>query len=357
MKNIPFEKLLEVSLERAPNLDLAITSMVNISRAEAGYSSDSRSIARAYQGKNSETRDKVNGWLRERGYITMPSGMGSILGILNHPTEHIVQCVVSFNPLNETLSVSANGDLEEAKAVMEWVKQNYPKDGVTISTAIGFNGQGVLKFDKKFVDANTIKLARPSFYPWLSVPLEEYFKAFDESSENILVMYGPPGTGKSTFLRSLIMYLRYDAFLAYNKSVVESPELINRFYSSGAASLLAYEDIDKHLKRREDGNQLMSTLLNASDGVIEHKGKKIVFSTNLSTTAQIDEALLRVGRCFDILEFRELTPDEAAAVLVDVGRAPRDFSSKKSWSLSEILNEQVAAQQVVNRFGRKVGFN
>jgi hypothetical protein len=236
------------------------------------------------------------------------------------------------------------------------VKENYPSDGVSISTATGFNSSGILKFDRKHVEASSVKVARASFYPWLSVSLEEYFKAYDESSENILVMFGPPGTGKSTFLRSLIMYLRYDAMLAYNKSVVESPELVNKFYASAGTDLLAYEDIDKHLKRREDGNQLMSTLLNASDGVIEHKGKKIVFSTNLTSINQIDEALLRVGRCFDILEFRELTPDEANAVLVDCDRPQRDFSAKKSWSLSEVLNDQVPAQQTINRFGRKIGF-
>jgi len=354
MKNIPLKTLLEVAAG-SNSVDTALDKLIVLSRLDEGVSTYYWSATEAYDEPFADVSKKISEWLYSRGYILSPGWMGGMIGLLTKPEARTVSACVGYSLMNASLTFRIYGDEAEMLAIKDWVKGNFRTEGFTIKTATHLDREGAIKFESRYLPMASIQKARQSFYPWLSISLEEYFQAFYDSSESTLVMFGPPGNGKSTFLRTLIAMKCRLAFLAYNQQVVESPALITRFYSS-QATLLGYEDMDRFLKKREDGNQLMATLLNAADGVIKHPDKKIVFSTNLSSIDSIDPALLRVGRCFDILHFRNLTPDEADAVLLDVGKPARDFSTKKEWSLAEILSDTVPAQQTINRFAKRVGF-
>lgn len=62
----------------------------------------------------------------------------------------------------------------------------------------------------------------------------------------------------------------------------------------------------------------MSALLNESEGVCENE-IKIVITTNLTNIDKVDSALIRQGRTFDIVDFRNLTRDEAKVVADEEG--------------------------------------
>jgi energy-coupling factor transporter ATP-binding protein EcfA2 len=269
-----------------------------------------------------------------------------------------VEAIVTVKCGDNQLQVSVLGDEIEASTIIDYLKSQINSSGYTlIYTATGIKGGNLLQATGVQVFDGTVNLARDSFYPWLPVKLQDYFNAYMAANESVLLLLGPPGTGKSTFLRSLIMSGRYTSLVAYNAEVVQSSILIDDFYENEDLRILAYEDVDNYLGTRKDGNSLMSHILNAVDGVTVHRGKKIVFSTNLDTLSKIDPALLRVGRCFDILTFEELTATQADAVIEDLGWAPRDFSHKPKWLLAEVLSQSHAVQQTINRFGRKVGFS
>jgi hypothetical protein len=57
----------------------------------------------------------------------------------------------------------------------------------------------------------------------------------------------------------------------------------------------------------------MSELLNMTDGATGNSARKVIFTTNLSDPSQMDEALLRAGRCFAVVNFRAMFPDEVIA--------------------------------------------
>lgn len=219
----------------------------------------------------------------------------------------------------------------------------------------GVDSYGHLDTDLSFLESSKMQKALPVFYPYINAPLSDYFDAFMSSSENILILFGEPGTGKSTFLRSLITHRNSTAYLAYSKEAVEDKETVRQFYRSDA-SILAYEDCDAWLGSREGGNSLMSTFLNSADGVIQERGKKIVFSTNLNSLDKIDPALLRSGRCFDIIKFELLTVSEANDILKVMNLPERDFTAKDKWTLSEVLNKPNPFQQTINRYTKKLGF-
>lgn len=245
----------------------------------------------------------------------------------------------------------------EAVATMKCkLETDYPYSHATICTVNRFDQRGVMHSRQITLSERDVETAHQAFYPWLSVALDDYFDAFMASKEPVLMLIGPPGTGKSTFIRSLIVRRQLDAWLAYNQGVVDNPALMDEFMSTQGADLLVYEDIDQHLGMREDGNTLMATLLNAVKGIGDFGKKKVIFSTNLPDINRVDSALVRIGRCFDILEHRLLNQEEAKAACKAAGMGDRDFSEKSEWSLAEILSEENFARQTTNRFARRTGF-
>lgn len=350
-KYLSFREFFEAG-RSARDVVMNLDAIVSGSRLKAGLSTSLRSATRACRDVY-DARDLYIRYLEGRGYVTFRVGNNRLA--LKDNDAGYIEGYVEFNTSDNTISTSVSGDLAEATVVIDWVKETFGTLGSLIQTAHSLNDRGDPVFSSKYMTNESANLARESFYPWLGVSLADYYKAFMESDESVLVLFGPPGTGKSTFLRSLIVSGNYETYLAYNKKVVETPSLINRFFRS-SAKILAYEDIDQYLKSREDGNALMSPILNSSEGVVKHEGKKIVFSTNLPSIDSIDKALLRRGRCFDILQFRELTGDEAANVCFDVGVVQKDWTLKTKWALSEVLAKEVTEQQTINRFGKKVGF-
>jgi ATP-dependent 26S proteasome regulatory subunit len=48
---------------------------------------------------------------------------------------------------------------------------------------------------------------------------------------------------------------------------------------------------------------------------VRAQGRKIIFTTNLPNIGDIDEALLRPGRCFGSINIRTLQRDEAARLI------------------------------------------
>jgi len=356
MKNIPLQSLID-QITYTSQKSIQWPQLVVLSRLEAGLSSVNQKLTR-FSLDTGITREKILAELKQRGYLTVENRLG-IFGLKAKEHQNHIENMVDFTIFSggdHTADMTAVGDQLECESIAQWFKDTFNTLGSVIHTATELDSHGRVETDKTFIPEGEFKMAKQSFYPWLSVPLEEYYQSFMDAEESILVMFGDAGTGKSTFLRSLIAHGNYQAFLAYNKEVVESPALLRTFFQHPKARILGYEDIDRHLGKREDDNFLMSSLLNAADGVVQRKGKKIVFVTNLPSVNRIDQALLRAGRCFDILEFRHLSNEEAGVVRSDMGKPPLDYTGRHSWSLAEVLSDEYGARQAINRFGTKLGF-
>ena len=172
------------------------------------------------------------------------------------------------------------------------------------------------------IDPN--KLGRNSFYPFLGegvegeeVTLESYIHDYLADSAPVLILIGAPGTGKSTFTRTLAHTSKLKTVICTDEGAVESGAVLS-YVSKNSAGLLILEDVDNLLKSREAGNSFMSALLNESEGVCENE-IKIVITTNLTNIDKVDSALIRQGRTFDIVDFRNLTRDEAKVVADEEG--------------------------------------
>jgi hypothetical protein len=183
-------------------------------------------------------------------------------------------------------------------------------------------------------------LPTDAFYPALraSGGLIRYYDRYMESDSNILVLIGPPGTGKTSFIRGLLSHARSDAIISYDTAILSDDEIFADFMSE-TERFMVLEDADTFLASRgKGGNTIMHKFLNVGDGLLSTKGKKIVFSTNLPSVRDIDEALLRPGRCFDILRFDRLSPDDARAIRPD-------FTGTEPVSLAELMAETPSSRK------------
>jgi hypothetical protein len=241
------------------------------------------------------------------------------------------------------LKLEVNGSFNEAKAfiasvdalfkraenLIEWI---YSSRGDSISVPLSY------------------REAVPGAYPWLPTTLEQYIDSYMDSAASVLILIGPPGTGKTTFIKNLIHRSGGDAQVTYDETVMSGDQLFAGFIES-EAKFLIMEDADAFLKSRADGNTMMHRFLNVSDGLISAQDKKLVFSTNLPSIHDIDSALLRPGRCFDIIEFRALTRNEAKPIAEQYNLSIPDGPSI---TLGELFNTQPSGE--ASNFKRPMGF-
>lgn len=226
---------------------------------------------------------------------------------------------------------------EHADAISE-VIQKHIKDDDHPCFVLTVSENGIEE-TRRSIRKSTADICHNEFYPFLGMDVTTYFDNYLASKEGILLLIGPAGTGKSTFIRSLILHSQKAGCMIYDEDTMSSLTTLNHFYSS-THGILAMEDADNLLGKREEGNRHLAGMLNFADGIVNDYSKKMVIATNLSSINKLDPALIRKGRCYDIINFQQLTPPQANAARAAVGLPPRDFDQLVV--LADALNEHSA---------------
>jgi energy-coupling factor transporter ATP-binding protein EcfA2 len=191
-------------------------------------------------------------------------------------------------------------------------------------------------------------------YPFLGdTKLSEYYDNFMKSNASILLLIGPPGTGKTTFIRGLLQHTSSSAIVTYDATILEKDYVFANFIE-GEKSVMVMEDADTFLKSRKEGGTMMHKFLNVGDGLVTTRGKKIIFSTNLPSIKDIDPALVRPGRCYDVVTFDMLTQEQAEIL---AKKADIELVEKRSkWTIAEVFNQFSSSSKKIHNIDRKLGF-
>lgn len=227
------------------------------------------------------------------------------------------------------INIKFIGDPVEVDAAIESVKNRFEQNPCFIRWV----------YDQQYLSdikmpVNTQHLPFQEMYPYMEESLTEYYDRYINSSANVLLLKGLPGTGKTSFLRGLLYHSKQSATLTYHEKILEKDEFFVDWLESDDMFMIL-EDADTLLLPRKEGNNLMARFLNMGDGLMGFTNKKIIFSTNLPNLSDIDSALTRPGRCFDILEFRNLTRDESIVMCDKIGISVPPVGD--SFSVSELF--------------------
>jgi ATPase family protein associated with various cellular activities (AAA) len=191
-------------------------------------------------------------------------------------------------------------------------------------------------------------------YPEIPGGVRSFIQRYLDAKEAVLVLQGPPGTGKTRLIRAILGEISRrkegeEAQVLYtgDMKALESDNIFVKFIT-GWDDAFVVEDADHLLKPRSDGNQHLHRFLTIADGVVRSQGRKIIFSTNLPNVGDLDEALIRPGRCFARAYVRNLTAEEAAKLAVRVAagdpeklqRVARAFPlDSRSHSVASVFRE------------------
>lgn len=224
-----------------------------------------------------------------------------------------------------------------------------------------------LDSSSKNIEYKELDYISNKYYPYIDTDI--MFDQFFTGAENILLMVGEPGLGKSKMSTLAIKhaYLNSDK-LPYDK-LKDNPILENQFItivyvkstdvliqdkfwrdlSKISADICIIDDLDYMLTKRDaevttaddvNKNTFLNHFLSFTDGV-EKNRTKFIITTN-QRYDDIDIALLRKGRLFDILELRHLDYNEALDIWKDNNLEINDFN--KTFKSHRILPADLGSE-------------
>jgi hypothetical protein len=188
-------------------------------------------------------------------------------------------------------------------------------------------------------------------YPMLGEPVGDFVQRFLRASETVLILQGPPGTGKTRLVRSILGAMSRrkgdSAHVMYtaDKRAMENDEIFVDFIT-GVYDAFVIEDADHMLMARTNGNHDLHRFLAIADGVVRAQKRKIIFTTNLPNIRDLDEALLRPGRCFTVAHTRLLEGEEAARLLERLCGSDSEWHSAARAGVANAATRSVSLAQV-----------
>lgn len=232
------------------------------------------------------------------------------------------------------VTVVSHGTL--AKEILDWFQKSLASVREATFTFHYFDDS---RRDSTTIVLDNVPPVHPEFYPYMNPSPMVTFERFMNSDAQLLFLSGAPGTGKTSYIRAMIQEHSLQAAVAYDQRLLTSDGFFVEFLTEDDTNVLIFEDAEALIQSREltDGlGPMTSKFLNITDGIIKLSKKKMIFTTNSPKISRIDPAMLRLGRCFGVLEFNPLTEPQAREAARIAKLSPPQ--GKTEYTLAEIFN-------------------
>jgi hypothetical protein len=238
------------------------------------------------------------------------------------------------------------------QSILEWMPQ---QDKVDKTATID-----LVAYDRNYYTINSkIKRTVINLDSHYNDDLKEMDKTLrdflGEQESGLAVIHGSPGTGKSFYIRHLLSTMDKKFILVTNAIAAHmaEPEFI-AFMMENKDSIFILEDCEQILMAREENRfgGAIANILNISDGLMSDIFNIKFICTFNTDIENIDEALLRPGRCFINYEFKSLCEKKSVKLLESLGHK---IDKPKEMTLAEIYNYKEEEDKPIQK-PRKIGF-
>lgn len=182
---------------------------------------------------------------------------------------------------------------------------------------------------------------------------KDLLEFLNEQESGLAILRGKMGSGKSYFIRNLLSTTDKKYILVTNAiaSHMAEPEFI-AFMMEHRDSIFILEDCEQILMAREENRfgGAVANILNMSDGLMSDIFNIKFICTFNTDIENIDEALLRPGRCFVNYEFKELCEEKTRNLLKSLGH---EVENPGELTLAQIYNYSPDEKLQTKR---KIGF-
>ena len=162
------------------------------------------------------------------------------------------------------------------------------------------------------------------------VKIEE--PALGDNDGRIILFHGLPGTGKTWAIRSLLTHWKAwaDPILILDSELIFSRvdyfmDVISNT-AKGKTRILIIEDADGLVEKDGARSSDLSRLLNMADGLLGASYKVLFLLTTNAKIRDLDQAIVRPGRCRAIVDFQAFDRIEATTRLGKAGIATRPMT-------------------------------
>ncbi|MEA3512695.1 MAG: ATP-binding protein [Campylobacterota bacterium] len=214
------------------------------------------------------------------------------------------------------LNVSAKTILESIKYIDEiklYLKEFLISESTIEYTVLQYENAETLN-ETFYHDTLDIEF-NPLAVPFID-DVDSYIENFLNSKAPILILQGEPGTGKTTFSKHILSKMKdrvlktdiaFKALYSFDENIFAVSDFYKRIIYD-EYDVLILEDINQVIHKNQyiEGElNPINKFLSVTDGLIS-KYKKIIITTNIQSKQQLNQALTRPGRCFDVMSFRKL---------------------------------------------------
>lgn len=183
---------------------------------------------------------------------------------------------------------------------------------------------------------------------------ENLIKSLKDDKNGLYLLHGCPGSGKTTYIRHLIKECssRNRRFVYVPSNLVGDfthPSFIS-FLINNKDCIFIVEDCE-NLVTNLNGirSNVISDMLNMTDGLLADALRIKIICTFNTDEGEIDQALLRPGRCRGRYKFEKLKKDRANIAAKELGLPEVD----EDVSLAELFNNGVDFKEKKKKMGFK----
>lgn len=259
-------------------------------------------------------------------------------------------CLISFGNDWSGIVIMSHKSIDVIKSMIDKYASRYaiPEDKVKCNIIARGHDFYLEEFEIKLKNELDFDLYNEGF----DKVNDEIVRSIKEDDNGLYILHGEAGTGKTTYIRHLIKQLRKVKKFVYIPSNlvndITNPQFIS-FIMDNKNCVFVVEDCENLVVNKGDKrSSAVADMLNMTDGILAD-ALKIKFICTFNTQEKnIDEALLRPGRCRMRYNFGKLKEERANKAAKKLGLK----EPNKDISLAELF---AGGNQFIEE-KKKIGF-